>query len=57
MAVAGLCEHCDQRPGAFSCRRCGATVCRLHYDGELELCADCAQKRTADGRRGDTFRL
>jgi len=57
MAVAGICEHCDQRPGAFSCRRCGATVCRLHYDGELELCADCADKRTADGRRGDSFRL
>jgi hypothetical protein len=51
-----LCQHCESRPTSHECYRCGTAVCRLHYDGEMGFCADCAKKAKPDGRRGDTFR-
>ena len=57
MAVEGLCQLCESRLAEAVCDRCGARVCRFHYDGEMGFCADCAQKAKSDNRRGDTFRL
>ncbi|MBX0288514.1 hypothetical protein EGH22_19475 [Halomicroarcula sp. F28] len=57
MEVDTLCQLCESRPARQECDRCGTAVCRLHYDGEMGFCADCAAKAKPDDRRGDTFRL
>ncbi|WP_185903230.1 hypothetical protein [Halonotius terrestris] len=57
MSVEGVCQLCESRLAEHDCTRCGASVCRLHYDGEMRFCADCADKAKPDNRRGDTFRL
>ena len=56
MSVEGLCQICESRPATNQCDRCGAMVCRLHYDAEMGFCADCAAAAKPDDRRGDTFR-
>jgi hypothetical protein len=56
METETLCQHCEGRPAMRECNRCGTAVCRLHYDGEMGFCADCAAKAKPEGRRGDTFR-
>jgi len=57
MEADTLCQLCESRPTYRECGRCGTAVCRLHYDGEMGFCADCAAKAKPDDRRGDTFRL
>lgn len=49
------CALGGQRLADRECSRCGTAVCRMHYDGEMRLCAECAQRAKPDGRRGDTF--
>lgn len=49
------CALGGQRLAARECGRCEKGVCRMHYDGEMGLCAECAQRAKPDGRRGDTF--
>jgi hypothetical protein len=56
MSVEGLCQVCESRTADYKCDRCGAMVCRIHYDAEMGFCADCAAKAKPDDRRGDTFR-
>lgn len=56
METETLCQHCEGRPAMRECNRCGTAICRLHYDGEMGFCADCAAKAKPEGRRGDTFR-
>lgn len=57
MSVKGICQVCESHPAEQRCDRCGAVVCRIHFDGEMNLCAECADRAKPDGRRGDTFRL
>lgn len=49
------CATCEQRLADAECHRCETPVCRMHYDAEMGLCAECAQRAKPDGRRGDTF--
>jgi hypothetical protein len=42
MSVQGLCQLCESAPANHQCRRCGALVCRAHYDRETGLCTECA---------------
>jgi len=46
------CAVCGLHLAAGECRRCGAPACEFHFSAD-ELCADCAARRTPDGRRGD----
>jgi hypothetical protein len=55
MGVEGDCAICEVHLADEQCRRCGTMVCHLHYDAEMDLCADCTAKAKPDGRRGDTF--
>ncbi len=57
MSLTGPCQHCETRLADAVCDRCGTQVCRLHYDGEMGFCADCAERAKPDNRRGDIFRL
>ncbi|MFC7199793.1 hypothetical protein [Halospeciosus flavus] len=47
------CDFCAHLAD-HECRGCGAAACPLHYNGPLELCVECAERVTPDGRRGDT---
>lgn len=49
------CAVCGHRLAETACRRCDTPVCRMHHDGEMDLCADCASRAKPDDRRGDTF--
>jgi hypothetical protein len=51
------CELCERPTDGVACRRCGAVVCRMHFDGQLRFCAECAERAKPTGRRGDTFLL
>ncbi|WP_201289548.1 hypothetical protein [Halobaculum saliterrae] len=42
MSVTGLCQVCESAAANVSCDRCGAAVCRDHYDADTGFCADCA---------------
>jgi predicted amidophosphoribosyltransferase len=55
MTETTRCALGGHRVASDECSRCGAAVCRMHYDGEMGLCADCASRVKPDGRRGDTF--
>jgi len=41
MSVTGLCELCEQAPAVDRCDRCGALVCREHFDEERGRCTRC----------------
>jgi hypothetical protein len=45
MEIAGLCAICEgvAKP-AYSCRFCGAIVCRKCFDSDLGLCIKCASR-------------
>lgn len=51
------CELCTRPTDGVVCRRCGAVVCRMHFDAEMEFCAECAERVKPTDRRGDTFML
>jgi len=51
------CELCSRPTDGAVCRHCGTIVCRMHYDAELEFCAECAARAKPTDRRGDTFHL
>ncbi|WP_435099779.1 hypothetical protein [Halarchaeum sp. P4] len=55
MSVTGLCQICESAEARFACDRCGAVVCRAHYDAELGVCAECAseQRRSQGVVEGD----
>jgi len=57
MSDAGGCELCGRPTPGRDCTRCGTTVCRMHFDSQLRLCIECAERRTPDDRRGDTSHL
>jgi len=42
MSVTGLCQICESAEAVHQCSRCGALVCRRHWDAGAALCADCA---------------
>lgn len=42
MSVTGLCQICEQKEAIHQCTRCGALVCKDHYDSSTGLCTDCA---------------
>jgi hypothetical protein len=44
MSVAGLCSVCSAGDVAGGCERCGAMVCREHYDAETGFCTDCLRE-------------
>jgi hypothetical protein len=46
------CAVCGVHLAAGECRRCGDPACEFHLSTD-ELCADCAARRSPDGRRGD----
>ncbi|WP_181690971.1 hypothetical protein [Natronomonas sp. LN261] len=48
MSVETLCQICEAAPAEHQCSRCGALVCKTHYDAGTGLCTDCA--RTARKR-------
>lgn len=52
-------DHCAfcVRVADCECSRCETAVCRMHYDGEMGFCGECASRAKPDGRRGDTFHL
>jgi hypothetical protein len=44
MSVAGLCSVCSAGDIAGGCDRCGAMVCREHYDADSGFCTDCLRE-------------
>ncbi|QLC32936.1 hypothetical protein EFA46_001485 [Halarchaeum sp. CBA1220] len=54
MSVTGLCQLCESAEARSACDRCGAVVCREHYDAELGVCTECAaEQRRSSGVTGD----
>lgn len=42
MSVTGLCSICGNARATSTCDRCGAVVCREHYDADTGYCTECA---------------
>jgi hypothetical protein len=42
MSVSGLCQVCQSAQAAEQCSRCGALVCRTHFERSVGCCAECA---------------
>ncbi len=51
------CEYCGRPTDGIACDRCETVVCRMHIDGELGFCVQCAERAKPTDRRGDTFLL
>jgi hypothetical protein len=53
MEMASICMHCNGLANpAYTCRMCGAIVCKDCFDHELGLCRACAGK-VKPGKRKD----
>lgn len=50
MTIPVRCERCARVTAGYDCVRCGAIVCRSHYQLGQERCVDCA---TAAGTERD----
>lgn len=57
MSIKDVCQVCESHPADHQCDRCGTVICRIHFDAEMRLCAECADRAKPDDRRGDTFRF
>jgi hypothetical protein len=42
MNIIGECMICGKRPGLFTCKSCGMSVCEHCFERTTAVCIDCA---------------
>lgn len=48
MSVSGVCQICESAEAEYSCNECGAFVCGKHYEREMGICVQCAERAAGD---------